>query len=64
MALKLDDKKIKLLIKEGVKEAMDAQMIKLGAFLIPYVSEAEQKNIVKLYKWPSRKASRSYQVEL
>ncbi|KKT78270.1 MAG: hypothetical protein UX24_C0006G0010 [Candidatus Giovannonibacteria bacterium GW2011_GWB1_45_9b] len=64
MAVILEEKKIRAIVKESVKEAMDAQMIKLGAFLIPHMSAKEQKNIVKLYKWPSRKASRSYQVEL
>ncbi|OGF69013.1 hypothetical protein A3H65_02095 [Candidatus Giovannonibacteria bacterium RIFCSPLOWO2_02_FULL_45_14] len=64
MALKLDERKIKLLVKESVREAMDAQMIKLGAFLMPHISVKEQKNIARLYRLPSRKVEKSYKAEL
>ena len=64
MAVILEEKKIRAIFKESVKEAMDAQMIKLGAFLIPHMSAKEQKNITKLYRAPSRKAEKSYKAEL
>ncbi|KKT29247.1 hypothetical protein A3G55_02695 [Candidatus Giovannonibacteria bacterium RIFCSPLOWO2_12_FULL_44_25] len=60
MALKLDDRKIKLLVKEGVKEAMDSQFMKLSALLLPHVSPKEQKEIVRLYGRPSRRVAKSY----
>lgn len=60
MVLKIDDRKIKLLIKEGVKEAMDVQFMKFGALLLSHVSPKEQKDIVKLYVRPLRKVAKSY----
>ena len=64
MVLKLEEKRIKLLIKEGVKEVIDAKFMKLSALLLPHVSSKEQKAITKLYGRPSRKIARSYIVKL
>ena len=63
MTIKLEEKRIKLLIKEGVKEAIDAQFMKLSALLLPYVSSKEQKTITKFYGHPSRKIARSYTIK-
>ena len=64
MVLKIDDKKIKLLVKESVKEAMDAQFMKLSALLLPHVSSREQKEIIRLYGKPSKKVSKSYIIKI
>ena len=64
MAITLEEKRIKLLIKEGVKEAIDAQFMKFSALLLPYVSSKEQKAITRLYGHPSRKIARSYVIKL
>lgn len=60
MATVLDNKKLKALVKESVKEAISAEFIKLGAFLLPYVSREEQKDIEKRYGKPFRKAAVTY----
>lgn len=64
MTVKLEEKRIKSLIKEGVREAMSAQIMKLGALLTQDMSEKEQREIMKLYRKPSRKISRTYQAVL
>lgn len=64
MPIALDEKKIKSLVKEGVKEAMSTQIIKLGAFLVAHISEKEQKDIARFYRRPLRKAVKSYRAEL
>ena len=60
MATVLDDKKLKALVKESVREAVNAEFIKLGAFLLPYISEEEQKDIEKRYGKPSRSTAAVY----
>ena len=63
MATALDNKKLRALVRESVREAVSAEFIKLGAFLLPYVSKAEQKDIEKRYGKPSSKPGKSYNVE-
>ncbi|OGZ46675.1 MAG: hypothetical protein A3J54_01625 [Candidatus Ryanbacteria bacterium RIFCSPHIGHO2_02_FULL_45_13b] len=62
MATALDNKKLRALVRESVREAVSAEFIKLGAFLLPYVSKAEQKDIEKQYSKPSRKAATVYRL--
>ena len=59
MAFKIDEKHLKSLIKEIIKEAISSEFMKLRASLLPYVSEKEQEEIEKLYKKPSRKVKKS-----
>jgi len=56
-------KEIKALVKEGVKEALGVEFMKLRAALMPLISEKEQKDIELRYKKPSRKATRTYTIE-
>lgn len=60
MATALENRKLKALVKESVKEAVNAEFAKLGAFLLPYVSKEEQKDIEKRYGKPSRRAAVTY----
>ena len=64
MVTVLDDKKLKALVKESVREAVNAEFTKLGAFLLPYVSGEEQKDIVKRCGRPSRKTATVYRVNI
>jgi len=64
MTLKIEEKQLKLLIKKSVKEAISSEFMKLRAFLLPYVSDKEQKDIEKLYKKPSRKVEKSYKIKI
>ncbi|OGZ54189.1 MAG: hypothetical protein A3H64_00040 [Candidatus Ryanbacteria bacterium RIFCSPLOWO2_02_FULL_45_11c] len=60
MVTVLDDKKLKALVKESVREAVNAEFTKLGAFLSPYISKEEQKDIEKRYGRPSRSTATVY----
>lgn len=64
MITTLDDKKLKALVKESVREVVSIEFTKLGAFLLPYISKAEQKDIEKRYGKPSRKASVVYRLRV
>jgi len=52
------------LARESVKEALTEELMKVRSLAIPYISPAEQKNIEKLYKQPSRKSLRSVRVRV
>jgi hypothetical protein len=60
----ISKKDLKILIKESVKEVLEQEMIRLRALMLPYVSEAEQKDIEKLYKRPSRRAIKKIEIEI
>ena len=60
MVVNISDTKLKTLIKESVREALKAEIMKLRALVLPDVSEEEQKDIEKRYGSPSRKSARSY----
>ena len=60
MITTLDDKKLKALVKESVREVVNIEFTKLGAFLSSYISKKEQKDIEKQYGKPSRKMATVY----
>ena len=60
----LSKKQLKALVQESVKEAFRIELVKLRAMLIPLVSEAEQRDIERRYKAPSRKAIATHAVKL
>jgi len=64
MNFKIEEKQLKLLIKESVKEAISSEFMKLRAFLVPYVSDKEQKDIEKFYKKPFRKVGKNYKIKI
>ncbi len=57
-------KELKTAIKEGVRETLSQEFMKIRALLLPLVSKKEQKNIEKLYGKPSRKTAKSVTVEI
>lgn len=64
MATKLNEKKLKLLVREGVKEALESYGMKVKALLLPFVSSKEQKEIERLYGSPTRKIVKVHAQEL
>lgn len=60
MTIKVEEIKLKSLIKESVKEAMNMELMKLRAFLLGNVSAKEQRDIEKRYGSPSRKRAISH----
>lgn len=63
-AIKLDETKLKTLIKESVKEAIDLNLMNLRVSLLPFVSSKEQKNISRFYGKPSRNIARTRNVKI
>jgi len=60
----LTEIKIKTLVRDGVKEASRTEFMNLRAVLIPSVSDAEQTDIERRYRRPSRKAVASHAIDL
>ncbi|TSC67885.1 MAG: hypothetical protein G01um101466_621 [Parcubacteria group bacterium Gr01-1014_66] len=60
----LTEVKIKTLVRESVKEAFRTEFMKLRALLVQSVSDAEQADIERRYKRPSRKTIASHTIEV
>lgn len=60
MITTVSERKLKYLIKESVKEALDTGLMKLRALVVPDISEKEQKDIEKRHGQPSRRFIKSY----
>ena len=58
------ENQLKILVRETVKETIGLEFIKLRAFLLPYVSQEEQEEIEKLYRKPSKKSFKNYQIKI
>lgn len=60
MKIEIDDeKKLKDIIKEAVKDALEEEMMKLRLLVLPYVSDEEQKEIEESYDKPSGEISKT-----
>jgi hypothetical protein len=55
MSINISEKKLKSIIKESVKEAIDSEMVKFRSFVLSNISQKEQEDIEKRYKVPSLK---------
>lgn len=60
----ITEKQIKTAVEKSVHKAIKAEFMKLRAFSMPFVSAAEQKDIERLYKKPSRKSALSFTLEV
>lgn len=60
----LTEIKIKTLVRESVREAFKTEFMKLRALLMPSISDAEQADIERRYKRPSRKGIASRAIDL
>ncbi len=50
----ITEEKLRHIIKEGVREALSGELMKLRALTLPVVSDREQADIEKRYKKPLR----------
>ena len=55
----ITEQKLKRFIKEGVREALSAELMKLRALVVPEISEREQKDIERRYSKPSRRTAKT-----
>jgi hypothetical protein len=60
----ISKKDLKILIKESVKEVLEQEIMRLRALMLPYVSKAEQKDIERRYKKPTRRAIKRIEIEI
>ena len=59
MTTTLNERQLKTLVKESVKEAFSAELMKLLSQKALFVSRKEQKEIERLYKKPTRQAAKT-----
>ncbi len=62
--INIGERRLKMLIKETIKESLNAEILKLRAALLPYVGGREQKEIERKYGKPSRKIAKTYECEI
>jgi hypothetical protein len=62
--IEISKKDLKILIKESVKEVLEQEIMRLRALMLPYVSKAEQKDIERRYKKPTRRAIKKIEIEI
>ena len=62
--IEISKKDLKILIKESVKEALEQEIMRLRALMLPYVSKAEQKDIERRYKKPTSRNMKRIEIEI
>jgi hypothetical protein len=62
--LVISKNELKNTLRESVREVLSEEMAALRAVLVPFVSGAEQADIEKRYKTPSRKVAKSTSLSL
>jgi len=60
----ITEQKLRNIIKEGVREALADELMKLRALALPEVLKREQWDIEKRYKKPSRRIVKKISIDL
>lgn len=64
MNLKMaDETKLKEIVKEAVKDALEDEIMKMRLLFAPYASDEEHKEIEKSYGKPSKEIARTLVLE-
>lgn len=58
-----DEAKLRQIVKEAVRDALEEELLKMRLLLAPYISDEEQEEIEKHYGEPSKDVSRSLILE-
>jgi len=58
-----DEAKLRQIVKEAVRDALEEELLKMRLLLAPYISDEEQEEIEKSFGQPSRDVSRSLILE-
>ncbi|MGR3311054.1 MAG: hypothetical protein ACUZ77_09780 [Candidatus Brocadiales bacterium] len=58
-----DENKLKDIVREAVRDALEEEIMKLRLLLTPFVSNEEQKDINKRYGKPLKEAARTLTLE-
>ncbi len=64
MTLKVaDETKLKEIVKEAVKDALDDEIMRIRLLFAPYISDEEQKEIERSYGKPSKETAKTLILE-
>lgn len=64
MSLKIaDEAKLKEIVKEAVRDALEDEIMKMRLLFIPYVSDKEQKEVEESYGKPSKEVAKTLVLE-
>lgn len=64
MTLKVvDETKLREIVKEAVKDAIDDEIMRIRLLFAPYVSDEEQKEIERSYGKPSKGTAKTFILE-
>lgn len=64
MTLKIaDETKLKEIVKEAVKDALDDEIMRIRLLFAPYISDEEQKEIERIYGKPSKETAKTLILE-
>jgi hypothetical protein len=58
-----DEAKLRQIVKEAVRDALEEELSKMRLLLAPYISDEEQEEIEKSYGEPSKDVARSLILE-
>jgi len=58
-----DETKLRQIVKEAVRDALEEELLKLRLLLAPYISDEEQEEIEKSYGEPSKEVARTLILE-
>ena len=58
-----DEAKLRQIVKESVRDALEEEILKLRLLLAPYVSDKEQEEIEKSYGEPSKEVVKTLILE-
>lgn len=60
----IDINELKTIIRQSVQEAVHAELMKMKSDIIPYISDAEQKEIEETYGKPEKDTASSIEVDI
>jgi hypothetical protein len=60
----INERKLRIIIKDAVRDVLEEELMRLRLLIVPHISKAEQKEIERTYKEPSRTVSRRLTVRI
>ena len=58
-----NEAKLRQIVKEAVRDALEEEIMKLRLLFAPYLSDEEQEEIEKTYDEPSKEVARTLVIE-
>lgn len=54
----INERKLRIIIKDAVRDVLEEELMRLRLLIVPHISKAEQKEIERSYKEPSKTVAR------